>query len=170
MIQNSRQILYSANFFGREKYSFLTQHYEKMMPEPVQSLPNACGFYTIYAASHLFKFRHEEFTGVNDVNVISFTSKYMLHFNLFNANVQAIQWVCYYLRLVYTMCLLIFIHPNYRLSSITQSFYIPLSQFSIRTRGRKWLTVPCMVDSSFYGWSFLLWSFHIWYIVISNTY
>ena len=39
------------------------------MPAPLQSHPNVCGFYTIHAAFHLFKFRQEEITGVHDVNV-----------------------------------------------------------------------------------------------------
>ena len=47
-----------------------------MMPAPQQSHPSVCGFYTIYAAFHLFKFRQEEVTGVHDVNVLSFISKY----------------------------------------------------------------------------------------------
>ena len=77
MIANSCQNLYFADSLGREKYSFFKQHYEQMMPEPLQSHPSVCGFYTIYAAFHLFKFRQEEITGVHDVNVLSFISKYM---------------------------------------------------------------------------------------------
>ena len=37
MIANSRQILYFADSRGHEKYSFLKQQYEQMMPEPLQS-------------------------------------------------------------------------------------------------------------------------------------
>ena len=77
MIANSRQKLYFADSLGRKKYSFFKQQYEQMMPEPLQSLPSVCGFYTIYSAFHLFKFRHEEITGVHDVNVLSFISNYM---------------------------------------------------------------------------------------------
>ena len=77
MIAKSRQILYFADSLGRKKYSFLKQHYEQMMPEPLQSHPSVFGFYTIYAAFHLFKFRQEEITGVHDVNVLSFISIYM---------------------------------------------------------------------------------------------
>ena len=69
MIANSCQKLYFADFLGRKKYSYFKQHYEQMMPEPLQSHPSVCGFYTIYAAFHLFKFRQEEITGVHDVNV-----------------------------------------------------------------------------------------------------
>ena len=71
------QILYFAYSLGRKKYSFLNQHYEQMMPEPLQSHPSVCGLYTIYAAFHLFKFQQEEITGVHDVNVLSFISNYM---------------------------------------------------------------------------------------------
>ena len=77
MIANSRHKLYFADSLGRKKYSFLKQQYEQMMPEPLQSHPSVGGFYTIYAAFYLFKFRQEEITGVHDVNVLSFISNYM---------------------------------------------------------------------------------------------
>ena len=76
MIANTRQKLYFADSIGRKKYSFLKQQYEQVMPDPLQSHPSVCGFYTIYAAFHLFKFRQEEITGVHDVNVLSFISNY----------------------------------------------------------------------------------------------
>ena len=72
-----RHDLYFADSLGREGYSFLKQHYKQMMPEPLQSHPSVCGFYTIYAAFHLFKFRQEEIIGGHDVNVLSFISNYM---------------------------------------------------------------------------------------------
>ena len=64
MIANSRQILCFADSLGSKKYIFLMQHYEQMMPETLQSHPSVCGFYTIYAAFHLFKFKKklQEFT------------------------------------------------------------------------------------------------------------
>ena len=77
MIANFRHELYFADSFGCKGYSFLKQHYKQMMPAPLQSHPSVCGFYTIYAAFHLFKFRQEEITGVHDVNVLSFISNYM---------------------------------------------------------------------------------------------
>ena len=77
MIANSRQILYFADSLGRKKYCLLKQQYEQMMPEPLQSNPSVCGFYTMYATFHLFKFRQEQITGVHDVNVLSFISNYM---------------------------------------------------------------------------------------------
>ena len=77
MIANSRQIMYFADFLGRKKYSFLKQQNEQMMPEPLQSHPSVCGFYTIYAAFHPFQFRQDEITGVHDVNVLSFICNYI---------------------------------------------------------------------------------------------
>ena len=77
MIANSRQKLYFAVSLGRKKNSFLKQQYKQMMPAPLQSHRSICGFYTIYAAFHLFKFRQEEITGVHDVNVLSFITNYM---------------------------------------------------------------------------------------------
>ena len=77
MIANSRQILCFADSLSRKKYSFLKQHYEQMMPVPLHSHPTVCGFYTIYAAFHLYKFRQEEISGVHDVDVLSFISNYM---------------------------------------------------------------------------------------------
>ena len=65
---------------GCKWYSFLNnnnQHYQQMMPAPLQSHPSLCGFYTIYAAFHLFKFQQEEITGVHDVNVLSCLSNYI---------------------------------------------------------------------------------------------
>ena len=96
-IANSRQKFHFADPLGRKKYSFLKQQYEQMIPEPLQSHPSVCGFYTIYAAFHLFKFRQEEITGVQDVNVLSFISNYIYFFNLSNVNVQVIQCLCKYL-------------------------------------------------------------------------
>ena len=76
MIANCPQILYFADSLCRKKYSFLKQHYEQIMPAPLQSHPSVCRFYTIYAAFHLFKFRQEEIR-VHDVNILSFISNYM---------------------------------------------------------------------------------------------
>ena len=78
MIANFRHELYFADSLGCKGYSFLNnQHYKLMMPAPLQSHPSVCGFYTIYAAFHLFKFRQEEITGVHNVKVLSFISNYM---------------------------------------------------------------------------------------------
>ena len=76
MIANFRHELCFADSFGCKGYSFLNSnpHYKQMMPAPLQSHPNVCGFYTIYAAFHLFKFRLEKITEVHNVNVFSFKS------------------------------------------------------------------------------------------------
>ena len=78
MIANFQHELYFADSLGCKRYSFLNkQHYKQMMPAPLQSHPIVCGFYTIYAAFHLFKFRQEEITGVHDGNVLCFIGNYM---------------------------------------------------------------------------------------------
>ena len=78
MIANFRHELHFADSLGRNGYSFLNnQHYKQMIPATLQSHPSVCGFYTIYAAFHLFKFQQEEITGVHDVNVLSFISNFM---------------------------------------------------------------------------------------------
>ena len=74
MIANFRHELYFADSLGYKGYRYLKQHYKQMLPAPLQSHPSVCGFYTIYAAFHLFKFRQQEITGVHDVNVLSFIS------------------------------------------------------------------------------------------------
>ena len=94
MIANSRQKLYFADSLGRKKHSFLNQQYEKMMPEPLQSPPSFCDFYTIYAAFHFFKFRQEGITGIHDVNVLSFISNYKKFSNFSIVIVQVVQCDC----------------------------------------------------------------------------
>ena len=58
-------------------YPFLKQNYGQLIRTSLQDHPSLCGFYTIYAAFHLFKFQQEEITGVHDVNVLSFESNFM---------------------------------------------------------------------------------------------
>ena len=77
MIANFWRDIYFAESLGCNDYSFLKQHYKQMMPAPLLSHPSVCGFYTMYAAFHLFQFQQEEITGVHDVNVLSFISNYM---------------------------------------------------------------------------------------------
>ena len=75
MIANFRHELYFADSLGRKVYSFLNnQHYKQMMPVPLHSHPSVCGFHTIYAAFHLFKFQQEEITGVHDVKILYYIS------------------------------------------------------------------------------------------------
>ena len=78
MIANFRHELYFADSLGCKGYSFLNnQHNKQMMPAPLQSHPSVCGFYTIYAAFHLFKFQQKETTGVHDFIVLSLIGNYM---------------------------------------------------------------------------------------------
>ena len=78
MIANFQHELYFADSPGRKGYSFFkNQHYKQMMPALLQSHPSVCGFYTIYAAFHLFKFQQKEITGVHDVNVLSSISNFI---------------------------------------------------------------------------------------------
>ena len=79
MIANFRHELYFADSLGCKGYNFFNnnQKYKQMMPAHLQFHPSVCGFHTIYAASHLFKLRLEDVTGVHDVNVLSFISNYM---------------------------------------------------------------------------------------------
>ena len=76
MIANFRHELFFSDSLGCKGYSFLKHHYKQMMPAPLQSHPNVCGFYTLFAAFYLCKFQQEEITGVHDVNVHFFISKY----------------------------------------------------------------------------------------------
>ena len=83
LIANACEIMYFADSVGRKKYSFLKQQYEQMMPEPLQTHPSFCGFYTIYEAFLLFKLRQEEITGVHAVNVLSLISNYMYFLHVY---------------------------------------------------------------------------------------
>ena len=95
MIANFRHELDFADSLGCEGYRFLNnQHYKEMMPAPLQSHPSVCGFYTIYAAFHLFKFQQKEITGAHNVNVLSFISNYMYFLYV---NVQFISCFCPFL-------------------------------------------------------------------------
>ena len=81
LIANSCHKTYFVDSLGRQVYSFFKQQDEQIMPEPLPCDPRVCHFYTIYAAFHLLKFRHEEITGVHDVTVPSFkelTSKLLI--------------------------------------------------------------------------------------------
>ena len=78
MIANFQHVLCFADSLECVGYSFLkNRHYKQMMPASLQSHPSVCGFHTIYAAFHLFKFRQEEITGVHDINVLSFICNYI---------------------------------------------------------------------------------------------
>ena len=152
MIANSRRKLCFADFFGQP--SFLKEQCIKMMPQPLQSHPSVGGFYTIYAAFHLLKFRQEETTGNHDVKLLSILSYYNYCFRFLNVNVQIIKCVCSYL-----YCL------NNIFKIPTQPFYIASSQNTIVKEG-DWRLFLWLVFHFKVG---LLWSFHLWYTVLGNT-
>ena len=79
MIAKFLHELYFADSLGLSinNYSFLKQNYSQMVRIGLQDHPSVCGFYTTYAAFHLFKFQKEELTGVLDVNVLAFISNFM---------------------------------------------------------------------------------------------
>ena len=74
MIAKFHHELYFANSIGLpiNNYPFSKQKYSQMARTRLQDHPSLCGFYTIYAAIHLFNFQLEEITGVHDVNVHPF--------------------------------------------------------------------------------------------------
>ena len=79
MISKFHHEFYFADSLGLSinNYPFLKQNYSQMVRSRLQDHPTVCGFYTIYAAFHLFKFQQEMVTGVHDVNVLSFMSNFM---------------------------------------------------------------------------------------------
>ena len=74
MIANFHHGLSFADSLGSSinNYPFLKQNYSQMVRTRLQNHPSVCGFYTIYAAFHLFKLEQAEITSVHDVNVLSF--------------------------------------------------------------------------------------------------
>ena len=59
------EFFFFADSLGCKGYSFLnSQHHKQMMAAPLQSQPSVCGFFIMYAAFHLFKFRQKEIAGV----------------------------------------------------------------------------------------------------------
>ena len=71
--------LYLADSRGLfiNNYLFLKQKHTQIVRTELQDHPRVCGFYTIYAAFHLFKFQQEEITGGHDVIVLSYISNLM---------------------------------------------------------------------------------------------
>ena len=62
-----------------------------MIPTRLEGHPSVCGFYTIYAAIHLFKFPQEELpklTGVNDANLLFYKYSHVIvyQFTVFMRN------------------------------------------------------------------------------------
>ena len=79
MIAKFNHELYFTDSFGPyiNNYPFPKQTYSQMVRTRLQDHPSVCGFYTIYAAFHLFKFQQEEITVFHDVNLHSFIGKFM---------------------------------------------------------------------------------------------
>ena len=79
MIAKFHHELYLDDSLGLSinNYPFLKQNHNRTVRTRLQDRSSVCGFYTIYAAFHLFKFQQEEITGVQDVNVLSFISIFM---------------------------------------------------------------------------------------------
>ena len=79
MIAKFHHELYFADSLGLSinNYPFLKQKYSQIVSTRLQDHPSVCGFYTIYAAFHLFKFQQKEITGVHDVTLLSFISNFM---------------------------------------------------------------------------------------------
>ena len=75
MIANFRHGMYFPDSLGRKKYRFIKQQNKQIMPAQLQSHPTVCGFYTIDAAFHFFKFCQEENTGVQDFILLCFIKK-----------------------------------------------------------------------------------------------
>ena len=80
MIAKIHHEWFFANSLGLSinNYPFLKQNYNQTVGTRLQHHPSVCGFYTIYAAFHLFRFQKEEINGVHDVNVLSFIGNFML--------------------------------------------------------------------------------------------
>ena len=79
MIGRLNRNYYYADSLARSitHYKFLNKKYQKMIHRPLQKMENLCGFYTIYAAFHLFKFLQTNLNNVHDVHVLNFISNYM---------------------------------------------------------------------------------------------
>ena len=79
MIAKFHHELYFADSLGLSinNYPFLKQTCSQMVRRRLQDYPSVFGFYTIFAAFHLFKFQQEGISGVLDVNVFSFIVIFM---------------------------------------------------------------------------------------------
>ena len=60
LIADSCQVMCSATFLGRIKYSFFKPRYKQMMPGPLQSHASVGSLYTIKAAFHVLKIRKKK--------------------------------------------------------------------------------------------------------------
>ena len=76
MIARLNRTYYYADSLAcpNKKYKFLNKKYQKMIQHPVQKTDNLCGFYTIFAAFHLFKFFQTKLNNVHDIHFLNFIS------------------------------------------------------------------------------------------------
>lgn len=77
MIARLNKTYYFADSLGRRRYKFLNKKYQRMVPRKLQNIENLCGFYTIYAAFHLFTFFESKINNVHDCHVLNFISNFM---------------------------------------------------------------------------------------------
>ena len=79
MIGRLNRNYYYADSLARSitHYKILNKKYQKMIQRPLQKMENLCGFYTNYAAFHLYKFLQTNLNNVHDVHVLNFISNYM---------------------------------------------------------------------------------------------
>ena len=96
MIANFHHELYFVDSLGLSinNYPFLKQNYSQMFRTRLQDHPSVCGFHTIYAAFHLFKFQQEEVTGVHNVNVLYLIRNFMYLITNLTVNVQVVLCIC----------------------------------------------------------------------------
>ena len=78
MIGRLNRNYYYADSLARsvKHYKFLDKKHQKMINRPLQKMQNLFGFYTIYAAFHLFKFLQTNLN-VHEVHELNFISNYM---------------------------------------------------------------------------------------------
>ena len=79
MIGRLKRNYYYADSLARSvtHYKFLNKKYQKMIHRQLQKMQDLCGFYTTYAAFHLFKFLQTNLNNVHDVQVLIFINNYM---------------------------------------------------------------------------------------------
>ena len=94
MTANSRHIIYFEQFFGRKNYSLLKQLCEQMMPSHLLSHPSVRGICSTFAAFHHFKFRERDCIGVQEFNVPSFSSNFLIFQKVSMWNLQSFRFIC----------------------------------------------------------------------------
>ena len=91
MVKSSCQKVYFPNYLVRQKHRLLKQ----TQSEPLQSIPNFCDLYALYATSHLSKLRLGEITGVHDVRTLSIARNYRYVSKIYVIKVHTTERVCF---------------------------------------------------------------------------